>query len=269
MNLMLEGKRALVTGSTSGIGEAVARRFAEEGAAVVIHGRNGEAAKRICDEITSAGGRAAHALGDLAEDASAQEVARKALAAFGGIDILVNNAGVYDRKPWPETEPAKWQRMFNNNILSMVRVTQAVLPQMRALGWGRVIQMGSVTGTTPMAVGADYGMTKAAQANFSVSLAKELAGTGITSNTVSPGPVPTEEFLGIMRAAAVSRGLAPDTPWSEIEKWATTVLSPTPTHRFTRPEEVANLVVFVASPLADQINGANLRIDGGQPGTVN
>lgn len=269
MDLMLKGKRALITGSTAGIGRAVACTLAREGVAVVIHGRNEAAAEAARSEIANAGGKVAVVLGDLAEDASAHNVASTALEVFGGLDILINNAGVYDRKSWPDSEPAKWQRLFNANVVSMVRVTQAVLPSMRASGWGRVIQMGSVTGTMPMAVGADYAVTKAAAASFTVSLAKELTGTGITANTVSPGPVPTEDFIGIMRAAATSRGLKPDTPWEEIETWATTVLSPTPTRRFTQPEEVASLVAFVCSPLAAQINGANLRIDGGQPGTLN
>ena len=206
MDLELHGKVALVTGSTSGIGEAVVRRLAREGASVVVHGRRAAEAERIVADIAAAGGTAKAALGDLANDAGAEQVARAALAAFGPVDILVNNAGVFRMDDWKNLDAADWIDQYDQNVASIVRIVKHILPPMRERRWGRIIQMSSVGAFMPSDMTLNYGGTKAAVAVFSTGLAKVLAGTGITVNTVSPGPVLTPMLEGWIRDIAKARG---------------------------------------------------------------
>src|SRR5439155_7765374 len=191
MDLRLTGKRAMVTGSSAGIGEGIAKILAREGAAVVVQGRNETAGRRVQHEIEAAGGKAIVAIGDLSTDEGAKRVADKALTEFGAIDILVNNAGTFPVRGWADATPQQWLELFNQNVLSMVRMIRLLVPQRRRLGWGRIIQIASVVGTQPLAGLPDYNVTKAAAINMTVSLAKELAQSGVTVNTVSPGPIMT------------------------------------------------------------------------------
>jgi NAD(P)-dependent dehydrogenase (short-subunit alcohol dehydrogenase family) len=268
MDLKLEGKRALVTGSSSGIGEAIALVLAANGASVVVHGRNEERARKVAAGIGEKGA-AAVAIGDLARPADAKRVVESAIAAFGGIDILVNNAGGTDGgiKPWLDTAIDQWANTYQQNVLSAVRLVRAFVPLMKERGWGRVIQVGSCVAVQPFPVGADYAASKAALVNTSVSLAKALAGTGITVNTVSPGSIRTPTAERGLRDLALIEGWGDD--WAEIERKAVTQLVPNPVGRLGTPEEVAALVAFVASPLAGYINGADLRVDGGLVTSVN
>jgi 3-oxoacyl-[acyl-carrier protein] reductase len=265
MDLQLEGKRALVTGSSSGIGEGIACTLAAEGAKVVVHGRNANAAEAVADAIRAGGAEAAVVLGELSEDDSAARVAEEAQAAFGGIDILVNNMGVYDQVGWMESSTEKWTRMFNHNLLSMVRLILALAPQMRARGWGRLIQVSSVVAMQPFDFGPDYSAVKAAVDNLTVSLAKHLAKhlakSGVTAVTITPGPVVTEGFKTLWRAQAESRGWGRS--WEEIEAGLVREVLPNTVGRIGRVEEIAALVALVASPLGGYINGTNVRIDGG------
>ncbi len=267
MDLQLQGKRALVTGSSGGIGEGIAKTLASEGVAVVVHGRNKQSANCVAQEITATGGKAFVALGDLSNDEGAQNVADAALEALGGIDILVNNAGGYDQVDWMESKPSKWADMFNHDVLSMVRLVQHLAPQMKQLGWGRFIQLSSSAGVQPYAFGPDYSAAKAAIINLSVSLAKDLAGTGITANTISPGPIMTSGFEQLWRNYAKTKGWGDD--WNEIERNVVKEVLPNPTGRVGRISEVASLVALVASPNGGFINGANLRVDGGYVVGVN
>jgi 3-oxoacyl-[acyl-carrier protein] reductase len=146
MNLQLESKRALVTGSSKGIGEAIAKSLASEGAAVVVHGRDETKTHRVAEEIIQSGGRAAIAIGDLASDVEAKRVADAALAALGGIDILVNNAGVFRVRGWWDTAPEQWIEIYNQNVAGSVRLIQALAPPMRERRWGRIIQISSGLG---------------------------------------------------------------------------------------------------------------------------
>jgi len=261
MNLRLEGKRALVTGSSSGIGEVIAHALAEEGVAVVVHGRSQERAQRVASEIASKGGKAFVALGDLATDAGAREAAEQALAALGGVDILVNNAGEFPFRGWTNTAPGEWAEIYNTNVVSMVRMVQLLAPQMKQLGWGRIIQVASTIATSPSPVMPDYSATKAATLSTTVSLARELTGTGITVNTVSPGPIVTPGWRELVLAVAATQGWGTD--WAEIERRLLEGPLKNPSGRLGRVEDVAHLVAFLASPLAGYINGANLRVDGG------
>ena len=266
MDLQLNGKRALVTGSTSGIGEQIAKTLAAEGAAVVINGRNETEAARVAKEIADAGGKATVALGDLGGDAEAAKVADAALAAFGGIDILVNNAGIFPMKPWLDATAADWNHIFNVNVAGPVRLITRLVPAMKDRGWGRVIALGSFLGPMPEAFIAPYGVTKAANIAQSVSLAKALAGTGVTSNTVSPGPIRTPGMESSLREMAAAQGQPYD--FDAFEKQYVEGAK-MPVQRIGSPADIANAVAFLCSPLADFITGANLRVDGGMMPTTN
>ena len=261
MDLRLAGKRALVTGSSSGIGEAIAKLLAAEGVAVVVHGRDESRANAVAEAIRAKGGEAEVALGDLTTDAGADAVALAA-QAFGPIDILVNNAGVIPRRSWTETTAADWAQIYNSNVISGVRMIQRLVPQMRERHWGRVIQIGGGLSQQPQAGGPNYNATLAARHNLAVSLARELKDTGVTSNVVAPGAILSSEAA---RAQLTSMGQAHG--WGEtleeIEHHYTQAMAPNDVGRLGRPEEVAAAVAYLASPLAEYVSGATLRVDGG------
>jgi len=237
--------------------------LAAEGAALVVHGRKAEVAERIAGEIRAAGGRAATALGDISTDADADSVANAAAAAFGGIDILVNNAGSYEQVGWMETTPEKWADMFNHDVLSMVRLIRHLSPGMREAGWGRIVQVASSAAMQPYSHGPDYSAVKAAIVNLTVSLSKDLAGSGVTAVTISPGPIRTKGFEALWRAYAKNNGKDWGEEWSEIEPNVVREVLPNPTGRVGRVDEIAALVALVVSQYGGYINGANLRVDGG------
>jgi NAD(P)-dependent dehydrogenase (short-subunit alcohol dehydrogenase family) len=268
MDLQLSSKRAVVTGSSSGIGEAIAKMLAAEGASVVVHGRRESEALRVAAEIRAAGGQAVVALGDLGTDAGADAVARAAQDTFDGADILVNNAGAFPQRPWLESSADEWNDLYNQNVGSMVRLITRLVPSMKRRGWGRVISIASGVATTPFADMGSYSATKAANINLAVSLAKALAGTGITSNAVSPGMILTPGVEEMLRGMAPKVGLPAD-DLAALEQFAVKNLVPNPSGRIGRVEDIAAAVAFLASPLAGYINGANIRVDGGTVGTVN
>ncbi len=268
MDLQLVGKRAVVTGSSSGIGEAIAKALAAEGAAVVVHGRREAEARRVAAEIRAAGGKAVVALGDLSTDAGADAVANAANEAFDGVDILVNNAGAFPQGAWLDSTADQWSELYNQNVGSMVRLITRLVPGMKRLGWGRVIAIASGVATTPFGEMGNYSATKAANVSLAVSLAKALAGTGITSNAVSPGMIITPGVEEMLKGMAPQLGLPAD-DLAALEQFAVKNMVPNPSARLGRPEDIAAVVAFLASPLADYVNGTNLRVDGGTVGTVN
>lgn len=268
MDTRLKGKRAFVTGSSRGIGEGIATTLANEGAKVVVHGREKSGANRVAEKIKSGGRESAVAIGDLSTDDSAQEVARQAASVFGGIDILVNNAGGGDPAVlWMDASTEEWSEAFNANVLGAVRMIHYFASGMRERGWGRIVQISSVVSLRPPSVGPEYSAAKAALNNLSMGLAKELAHSGVTINTVSPGPILTPQLESSVRQFAEQNGWGED--WDEIEKRAVFETMPNPAGRFGRIQEVADLVTFLASPLAGYINGANLLMDGGYAVTAN
>jgi 3-oxoacyl-[acyl-carrier protein] reductase len=267
MDSQLQGKKALVTGSSSGIGESIAKFLAKEGVHVMTHGRNEKELNRVVDEIQKAGGKAAKIQADLATDEGAKKVARATVEALGGIDILINNAGAYPKRGWKNTSPQDWLDLFNQNVVSAVRLILEFLPMMRKQKYGRFIQFGSVLGTRPFADGADYAVTKSAHILISVSLSRELAGTGITANTISPGPIRTPGVEDFFRKIAQEKGWG--SKWEEIEANFIKEIGSIPSNRLGKPEEIAAAVAFIASPLASYINGANIRVDGGGSFCVN
>ncbi|OCB15392.1 short-chain dehydrogenase [Mycobacterium vulneris] len=257
MDLGLSDKRALVTGSSTGLGQSIAETLAAEGVFVVVHGRDASRTQAVADGIRAGGGDAVSVTGDLATDAGADAVA----ATAGDVDILINNAGYYDGLGWSELTAELWAHIYQVNVVSGVRMIERLVPGMRRRGWGRVIQIGGGLAIQPAAMQPHYNATLAARHNLTVSLARELAGTGITSNTVAPGAILTEPVRDMAFRAAAEHGWGP--AWEDIEKAAATEWFPNDIGRFGRPEEIASAVAFLASVHAGYISGADLRVDGG------
>ncbi|WP_062428821.1 SDR family NAD(P)-dependent oxidoreductase [Herbidospora daliensis] len=260
MNLHLSGRRALVTGSSSGIGEAVARALAAEGADVVVHGRDRTRAESVAAAIRAEGGGAQVAIGDLTTDAGADAVAEAALGG-GPIDILVNNAGAYRHLSWHDASAEDWRQTYEINVISGVRMIKRIVPGMRERGWGRVVQIGGGLAVQPIADLPHYTATLAARHNLAVSLARELRGSGVTSNTVSPGAVLVDAVERLVTDLAPVRGWGES--WEEIEPRAIDTLAPNDVGRFGRADEIAAAVLYLTGPLADYVTGTTLRVDGG------
>ncbi len=269
MELGLAGKRALVTGSSSGIGRGIATMLVREGCRVAVHGLERDEAQAVAAEL---GANAIATAGDLTTDSGADAVAEAVNDAFGGIDILVNNAGgtagdstLLD---WEAVDEAAWIATYQLNVVSAVRMIRRFLPAMRAAGWGRVIQVASVVASQPLASGPDYGCAKAAVANLSVSLARALGDCGVTANTISPGTTMTPSLGRWIEGLARQHGW-PGGP-SEWEARITRDMLDVPVGRIGRPEQVAGLVGLLCStPAGDYFTGGNYRIDGGQSRSVN
>ncbi|WP_419806723.1 SDR family NAD(P)-dependent oxidoreductase [Terriglobus sp.] len=262
----MKGKRALVTGSTSGIGEQIAKTLAEEGVQVIVHGRRTAEAERVVGEISQAGGTAIAVTGELGSDAEAAKVVETALAAFGGVDILVNNAGAFPMKLWMQSTAAEWVDLYNANVGSVVRLVTQLVPAMVERRWGRVIMLGSFLGPMPQPIVASYSTTKAANIAQAVSLSKELGGTGVTANAVSPGPIRTPGMEAGVREMMTAQGQEYDFDVFEQFYVKETRLA---ANKIGSPVDIANAVAFLASPRADFITGTNLRVDGGMLPTTN
>ena len=265
MDLELRGKRALVTGSSIGIGEAIARTLAEEGAAVAIHGRDADRAQAVTDSITDAGGTAVVVTGDLTEDAAVADIVDQCERLLGGVDILVNNAGGSGEKHvWEETPVEAWVAAFDRNVVAAVRLTNLLLPRMRAAGWGRVVNVSSLAGSLPPPDGPDYSACKAAMNNLTKSLSKAAARDGVTVNGISPGTIFTPKLEAAFRKMAGDKGWAAgDAPWTEIERAVLPHVFEVPTGTVGRPEDIGRAVAFLCSPLSGYITGIDLQIDGG------
>jgi len=260
MDLKLNGKRALVTGSSSGLGEAMAKMLAAEGAHVYVHGRDLTRTNKVVSDIINAGGKADAAIGDLSSDEGADGVAQAVLAG-GPINILVNNAGYFEHTSWANTSTADWLNVYNVNVVSYVRMIQRFVPSMKKQGWGRVINIGGGLGVQPIADLPHYNATLAARHNMSVSLARQLNGTGITSNVVAPGGIMNPAVEQWLRSAAATKGWGDN--FEDIEKNAVKEIIPNDTNRFGRPEEIGGAVLYLCSTYADYISGAMIRVDGG------
>lgn len=269
MDLGLSGKRALVTGSSSGIGVAIAEALAREGVAVVVNGRDQTRVDAVAQRIGATGAQVATACGDLSTDEGALQVADSARAALGGIDILVNNAGGASPDSgtnWFASDAADWEASYQRNVLAAVRLVHAFAPEMKERGWGRIINIGTAAAITPTSGQADYGPAKAAMLNMSLGLSKALKRTGVTSNTISPGMIRTEGLLRVLAAMAEKRGWGDDLARAEdyIAKGGGQTVQ-----RIGEVEDIAYAVTMLASPRADFINGANFHVDGGISPSLN
>ena len=258
MNLQLDGKTALVTGSTLGIGFAIARALAGQGARVTVNGRTDtrvtEAVARLRAEVP-----AADVTGVAADLATADGVARL-VAIQPDVDILVNNLGIFEPKPFEEIPDADWRRFFEVNVLSGVRLARLCLPAMKRANWGRIIFISSESGVQIPAEMIHYGMTKSAQLAVARGLAETTAGTGVTVNSVLPGPTASEGVAGFVGQLAKDRGVSVE----DVEREFFQSTRPSSLlKRFARPDEVGSMVAYISSSLASATNGAAVRVDGG------
>ena len=254
MDLQLGGKVALVTGSTAGIGFAIAEALADEGAQVIVNGRT---ARRV-EEATAklAGARVEGLVADLGTAAGAEETIRR----YPDVDILVNNVGIYEVKPFEQILDADWLRLFEVNVMSGIRLSRYYLPRMKERNWGRIVFISSESGVQIPAEMVHYGMTKSAQLAVSRGMAETTAGTGVTVNAVLPGPTESEAVGGFMENLAAQRKTDRATIEAEFFK---SVRPSSLLKRFARADEVAAMVAFVCSPLSSATNGAAIRVDGG------
>ena len=257
MDLHLNGKLALVTGSTAGIGFAIASTLAQEGARVIVNGRTQAAVDASVAKLkAAAGGAPSGFAGDLADAATAEELARR----HPDVEILVNNLGTFEVKAFEEITDADWRRFFDTNVLSGARLARLYLPAMKRRNWGRIIFISSESAVQIPVEMIHYGMTKTAQLAVSRGLAEALAGTGITVNSILPGPTRSRGVEEFVQAFAEAEGKSFEAFQAEFfEKVRPTSLI----KRFASPAEVATLVAYVASPLASATTGAALRVDGG------
>jgi NAD(P)-dependent dehydrogenase (short-subunit alcohol dehydrogenase family) len=257
MDLQLGQKIALVTGSTAGIGNAIATALAHEGATVIVNGRSQAAVDSAVTQMRSAtGGDVRGFAGDLTLASAAQDLVR----AHPSVDILVNNLGIFEVRAFADIDDDDWRRFFDANVLSGVRLARAYFPQMLARNWGRIIFISSESGYQIPAEMIHYGMTKSAQIAVARGLAELTSGTGVTVNTVLPGPTRSRGVGDFVAEMAHAAGKTPEAVEAEF---FTTARPSSLLQRFATPDEVASLVAYVASPLSSATNGAALRVDGG------
>lgn len=257
MDLKLQGKLALVSGSTAGIGLAIVEALAREGARVIVNGRTQAAVDAVVARLRAETGAQVEGFaGDLTTAADAEALAAK----FPGVEILVNNLGIFEPKAFEDIPDADWTRFFEANVLSGVRLARLYLPAMRAANSGRIIFISSESGLQIPAEMIHYGMTKTAQIAVARGLAEAVAGTGVTVNSVLPGPTRSRGVEDFVEALAAGEGKS----FEQFETEFFDTVRPTSLiKRFATPEEVASLVAYVASPLASATTGAALRVDGG------
>ena len=258
MNLKLENKTALVTGSTAGIGFAIARSLAAEGTRVIVNGRTEE---RVSESIESIRRLQPNAklepfVANLANAEAAIEIAQR----FPSVDVLVNNLGTYEPKPFEQISDDDWHAIIETNFMSGVRLSRHYLSRMKAANWGRIIFISSESATNVPVEMIQYGVTKTMQVALARGLAETTAGTAVTVNSVLAGPTRSEGVEKFISDMARTKNLAP----GDIEKeFFRTVRASSLLQRFATTDEVAALVTFVASPLSSATNGTALRVEGG------
>ena len=266
MDLGLDGRVALVTGSWRGTGAGIARVLAAEGATVLVHGLEAGTTDATLDAIIAAGGTAHAVHGDIRTDEGAAELVRSIDSSVDRVEIVVNNYGVADGTTWDASSGPTWHASYDTNVVSAVRVTNALVPAMRARHWGRVVFVSTVGATRPGDRIPEYYAAKGALPSVTVSLTKHLAGTGITVNCVSPGVIATPEMVERFTAQAADRGLATD--WPTVERMVLDEVMANPSGRVPFPDDVGRVVAMVVSEPAWHLNGVHLRLDGGATDAV-
>jgi NAD(P)-dependent dehydrogenase (short-subunit alcohol dehydrogenase family) len=263
MRIDLSGKTALVTGSTAGIGRAILEGLAGAGAAVIVNGRTQDAVDKAVAEL-----KAAHpgvAVKGIAADVSNAAGCDAVIAAIQNVDILVNNVATFSATPFLDLADDEWNRYWETNVMSGVRMSRAYMRGMLARNWGRIVFISSESAQRVPKDMVHYGTTKMAQIALARGLAEAAAGTGVTVNSVLPGPTTSRAVGGFLNAVAKKQGVTPE------EIGAGFLKSNKPTsllHRFAAPEEVANMVVYVCSPQASATTGAAMLVEGGVVGTT-
>jgi hypothetical protein len=255
MDLQLENKRALISGSTAGIGYAIAEALAREGAHVIVNGRTEQRVTLAVTRINDSKPRGR--VEGLATDLGTAEGVRQAAVQFPEVDILVNNLGIFEFKPFEQISDAEWMRVFEVNVMSGVRLSRHYLPGMKRRNWGRLIFISSESAVHIPPDGIQYGMTKTAQLAVARGLAETTAGTAVTVNSVLAGPTMSEgvaNMLGNPTGAEKER---------VAQEFLRTARPTSLIQRFADPKEVAAMVTFLASPLASATNGAAIRAEGG------
>jgi NAD(P)-dependent dehydrogenase (short-subunit alcohol dehydrogenase family) len=263
MKIDLSGKTAVITGSTAGIGKAIAKGLAAAGASVVVNGRRQESVENAVGAIKRA--IPGSNVRGIAADVATAAGCAKLVKAVPATNILVNNAGIFELKPFFDIPDEDWSRFFETNVMSGVRLSRAYMPGMLEKDWGRVIFISSESALHIPKDMIHYGFTKAAQLAISRGLAELTAGTGVTVNAVLPGPTRSEGVEGFLQAMAAQSGQSVE------EAAAGFVKEHRPTsllQRFASVEEVANMVVYAASTQASATNGAALRVEGGIVRTI-
>ena len=258
MDLKLTGKTAIVTGSTAGIGLAIAHRLSEEGVTVTITGRNRA-------KLDAAAARIGGAVNPVLADPATAEGAAALIAAVPDTDILVNNLGIYEAKDFARISDDDWHRLFEVNVVSGARLARHYFPRMLKADWGRILFIASESGLLPPPEMIHYGMTKSAQLAISRGLAEQTRGTGVTVNSVLPGPTRSEGIVDFIRSVVADK----DAPEADREAEFFTTLRPLSLiGRLIEADEVAAMVAYLASPLAAATNGAALRVEGGIVPTI-
>jgi 3-oxoacyl-[acyl-carrier protein] reductase len=265
MDLQLEGKRALVTGSSSGIGEAIAQYLAREGATVIVHGRSTERTQAVAARIAAAGGASHAVTGDLTDDDAVGSLCATIEREVGGVDILVNNAGGrpkgFERNGWLGQGSTAWLDTYKLNVIATVRMIDTFAPGMIERGWGRCIQIASAVALHQPPHFPDYQAAKAAEINLSRSLSRSMAGTGVTANSISAGiihsPGSENELQDIVAELKLGER------WQDVERTLALDIFRQSAGRVGRGDDIAATVAFLASPVADFITGTNIVVDGG------
>jgi NAD(P)-dependent dehydrogenase (short-subunit alcohol dehydrogenase family) len=258
MIIRLDGKTAIVSGSTAGIGHAIAQGLAEAGASVIVNGRTQERVDQALAQIRKAAPKAS--LTGVAADLGTPEGAKALIATVPEADILINNLGIFETKPFFEIPDEDWERFFRVNVLSGVRLARHYTRGMVKRGWGRVMFISSESGVHIPAEMVHYGMTKTAQLAVARGLAETVAGTGVTVNAVLPGPTRSEGAEKFIEQIGRQSGKS----FEQIEKDFFRTMRPTSLiKRFATNEEVANMVVYLSSEQASATTGSSVRVDGG------
>jgi NAD(P)-dependent dehydrogenase (short-subunit alcohol dehydrogenase family) len=253
MNLQLQNKTALVTGSTKGIGFAIASALAREGARVIINGRSREG-------TSAAAAKIGPGVRGIAADVSTAAGCAQLLTDAGAVDILINNAGIFAPKPFAEIPDEDWELFYRVNVLSGIRLTRALLPSLLEKNWGRVLFISSESAIQVPEEMIHYGMTKAAEVALVNGLARLTRGTNVTINALLPGPTASEGVTDFVGALAAQAQQSP----GEFEREFFRSVRPTSLlQRFAQPDEIAHMAAFLCSPLASATNGAAVRVDGG------
>ena len=258
MDLQLKNKTALVTGSTAGIGFAIATQLVKEGAIVFVNGRTKERSHEAAEKLKALV-PGANVTGVAADFSKVKEI-NKLIEQIPAIDILINNVGIFEPKPFVDIPDEDWLKFYEVNVLSGVRLSRHYLPQMLKNNWGRIIFISSESGINIPEEMVHYGVTKTAQLAVSRGIAEYTKGTNVTVNAVLPGPTLSEGVGGFIESLAKQQ----NKPKEQVEKEFFQFARPTSLlQRFASPEEVANMVVYIASPLSSATNGSAIRVDGG------